>query len=248
MSSCISEICTSSPITPISFPLAELRAMLICASLKWDLVYDLCQNRDSTEDYDKGHTGQIVDDTASVEVVEVVAPVDGAIALLVLPERSSGIEGEISTQFWDFGFIDFPHTWHRSARSWACCTACPSCGSSWPWECGGHSSAWKSICLTRDFLFSQPVGEAVMDGSVPGPACQCGDAGNPGDEGKGGDDLPPHPDKQATLWNSQEFHLLPLVSATGALTHWIINTSWIAVSETECGHFGSYERVSLGCP
>ena len=31
-----------------------------------------------------------LEDTASVEVVEVVAPVDGAIALLVLPERNSG--------------------------------------------------------------------------------------------------------------------------------------------------------------
>ena len=50
-----------------------------------------------------------------------------------------------------------------------------------------------------DFLISQPVGEAVMDCPIPGPACQCGDTGNPGDEGKGGDDLPPHPDKQATL-------------------------------------------------
>ena len=31
--------------------------------------------------------GRILNDKASVEVIEVVAPVDGAIALLVLPER-----------------------------------------------------------------------------------------------------------------------------------------------------------------
>ena len=61
--------------------LSEMRLSL------WSLPEQ--KNSDSTLDYDKGHTGQ-----ASVEVIEGVAPVDGAIALLVLPERNSGIEWE----------------------------------------------------------------------------------------------------------------------------------------------------------
>ena len=51
----------------------------------------------------------------------------------------------------------------------------------------------------RELINLQPVREAIMDSPVPGPACQCGDASNPGDDGKGGDNLPPHPEKQATL-------------------------------------------------
>ena len=50
-----------------------------------------------------------------------------------------------------------------------------------------------------EFINLQPVREAIMDSPVPGPACQCGDASNPGDDGEGGDNLPPHPEKQATL-------------------------------------------------
>ena len=58
-----------------------------------------------------------------------------------------------------------------------------------------------------------------MDGSVPGPACQCGDAGNSSDQGKGGDDLPPHPDKQAAVCNGQHIHSITFVNATGMVTH-----------------------------
>merc|ERR1719370_1019574 len=103
--------------------------------------------------------GQVVDDTASVEVVEVVAPADGAISLLVLPDIGLPEAG--------LAVLHVPLV-----------------------VAHGHGSVVGIVA---------PVGEAVMDGSVPCPACQCGDAGNPGDEGKGGDDLPPHPDKQATL-------------------------------------------------
>ena len=56
-----------------------------------------------------------------------------------------------------------------------------------------------NLQLFRELINLQPVREAIMDSPVPGPACQCGDAGNPGDDGEGGDNLPPHPEKQATL-------------------------------------------------
>ena len=56
----------------------------------------------------KDTLGKFFDETASVEVVEVVAPVDGAIALLVLPEINSGLEGETLSHVEDSRFLKFP--------------------------------------------------------------------------------------------------------------------------------------------
>ena len=87
-----------------------------------------------------------------------------------------------------------------------------------------------------------------MDGSVPGPASQGGDHGDAGDEGKGGHDLPPHPATEAEFWKSWNTNYIQHQAISEMLLLWKSLTSWFALSETECGHFGSYERVSLGCP
>ena len=64
-----------------------------------------------------------------------------------------------------------------------------------------------------------PHGVPVMEPPVEGAACQGGNAQHCGDDGERGDDLPPHPDKQAAVCNGQHIHSITFVNATGMVTH-----------------------------
>ena len=72
----------------IYFPAENI---LICPSIKVASFARICHHRNIlthiyTGDCFKGDTGQVLNDTGSVEVIEVIALVDRAFALLVFPD------------------------------------------------------------------------------------------------------------------------------------------------------------------